>query len=95
MMRKSNAYLIWLLRSCGKAVNMPNNGFGGLGPCIAQLMRNRFGNECIVERDVPTDWGQLGTNLDKGQFGLPQTSAVYEFPINQWPNVLEELFLIP
>jgi hypothetical protein len=53
---------------------------------------NHFGYNCRVNRDVPTNFGRLGTNLVAGKFGLPLTSAEFEFPREQLLPILEEIF---
>jgi hypothetical protein len=94
MIKIKSSVLIWFVRSRGRAVAKANNGFGGLGMLFYDLIVKRFGGR-IINTDVPFNPAQAGIVGTIGQFGLPLTSAEYELPINQWPNLLAVTFAIP
>ena len=93
MIRIKNSTLIWLTRSLGKAIGVPNRGFGGLGHYFGDLICNQLGGYIITE-NVPSDWAQAGINGRTGNFALPLTSAEFELPFNQLPRLLAIIFAI-
>ncbi|MCL2832784.1 MAG: hypothetical protein FWD78_06415 [Treponema sp.] len=94
MKRIKNSDLIWLIRSCGRATGIPNAGFGGLGYYFGTLICQNFGGRIIAE-NIYIDWEQAGIFGEKGNYGLPTTSAEFELPTNQFPNLLSSAFEIP
>jgi hypothetical protein len=94
MIRFKSSFLIWLLRSRGKAIGIPNSGFGGLGMYFYDLICRHFGGR-LINGNVVADWGRAGIYGTLGNYALPITSAEYELPINQWPHLLAVIFSIP
>jgi hypothetical protein len=80
-------WLIWLLRSLGRAVTQRNNGFGGLGHEFYDLICNVLGGRLIAHK-IYADWAKFGINMPVGKYSLPQTSAQYLLPVNQLPTLL-------
>jgi len=93
MKKVKSSELIWLLRSRGKALGIPNKGFGGLGQYFAILICRQLGGR-IIDENVQTDWELAGIHGEKGNYGLPLTSAEFELPIDQWPILLAVVFSI-
>jgi hypothetical protein len=77
-------WLIWLLRSQGKAVKQRNNGFGGLGIEFYDLICGSLRGQ-LTARKVYANWANFGIKWPVGNFALPETSARYLIPVNQIP----------
>jgi hypothetical protein len=80
-------WLIWLLRSQGKAIGQRNNGFGGLGIELYDLICNSLGGRLIAHK-IYADWAGFGIRGTIGNYGLPKTSEKYLISVNQIPNLL-------
>jgi len=80
-------WIILLLRVHGKGLNQRNNGFGGLGMEIYDLICNDLGGRLISQK-VIADWPKLGINMAVNNYALPETSAKYILPICQVPKLL-------
>jgi hypothetical protein len=80
-------WLIWLLRSLGKAVGQRNNGFGGLGQEFYRFICHHLGGH-VIATDVQANWTKYGISGILGNYGLPITSTQYWIPINQIPLLL-------
>ena len=81
-------WLIWLLRSQGKAAHQRNNGFGGLGHELYDLICNTLGGQLIAYK-IYAEWTKFGIRGNLGKYALPETSARYSIPVNQIPRLLE------
>jgi hypothetical protein len=91
MKRITNATLILLVRSLGKAVGVPNRGFGGLGHYFGGLICTQLGGNIIAD-NVPADWTRVGITGTTGNFSLPLTSAEFELPSHQLSRLFDIIF---
>ena len=80
--------ILWL-RKNNLATDIPNEGFGGLGRIIFDIIIELGGTKIIDSQesfwDIRNDSKNISENL------LPKTSAQYEIDISILPNLYEEI----
>lgn len=81
--------LILWLRKNSKAVNIPNDGFNGLGMRIYELICNQL-NGVKIGDDLPSYWS-IEDHPRVGKFELPKTSAQYQICTSRLNSLYTEL----
>lgn len=83
--------ILWL-RKNNKAVSIPNDGFGGLGQKIHDLICSKLNGSKINDND-PVYWESEISSKNIGEFNLPKTSAQYEIEISRLSDLYSDLNL--
>jgi len=82
--------LILWLRKNNKATGIPNDGTGGLGQKIFDIIVNQLsGNK--VEDNYQSYWASSDTDKNIDKYNLPKTSAQYEINVNEMNRLYEIL----
>lgn len=82
--------LILWLRKNNKAINIPNDGFGGLGQIIYHIIVDELSGS-KVEEDFLSFWANDTSDKNIEKYNLPKTSAQYELQISKLPDLYSKL----
>lgn len=85
--------LILWLRKNNKAINIPNDGFGGLGQIIYHIIVDELSG-VKVEDNFLSFWANEVNDKNIDKVILPKTSAQYEIDMSNLPELYRRLDVI-
>ena len=83
--------ILWLRKS-NLAINIPNEGFGGLGRIIFDIIIELGGIK--IKDNQESFWDIRNDSKNISEILLPKTSAQYEIDISILPNLFEKIIEI-